>query len=95
MLFISIETLTIIMVLDQALWNVGFVCRRLLLLSISATRKIELDWRPKNILSKYDSNSTAIILKEAAKIQFLSHRDELLSSIKVRSGIKRVSHINS
>ena len=59
------------------------VCRRLLWLSLNATKVIELDWRPTSILSKYGSDPTAIIRKEAAKIQLISKNNDILNSVKV------------
>ena len=69
--------------LDDALWNIGATCRRLMSVTVQGLKQIQLDWRPKTRLDEYNHDPTATIRQEAAKLHWISCRNELLESIKV------------
>ena len=69
--------------LEQIFWNVGFVCRRLLLVSLKATTQIELNWYKLNE-SKDDNHFSAQRIKEEIKkLLKIYNTKEVTSCIKV------------
>ena len=71
--------------LDDALWNIGTTCRHLMHVTLKRLKEIRLDWRPKTRLDEYNHDPTVTIRQEAAKLNWISGRSELIESIKVFS----------
>ena len=93
----ALENLTsnpifILLNLEQIFWNVGFVCRRLLLVSLTATTEIELNWYKLNESNDENHFPAQRIKEEIKKLQKIYNTREVTSCIRVSIYFKTTKH---
>ena len=69
--------------LEQVFWNVGFVCRRLLIVSLAVSSEIESNWYKTNESNDENLFSAKVIKEEVMKLQKIHDTKEITSCIKV------------